>query len=190
MSQSRLPGPLCTLLHEIHIDVGTLCRQPSPVPGPLGISKQVAKSRRVLHGSIGQSIDYGDHIVATNADLDKDKGGAVGREDILSTLNGKHECVALLQAYGAGQTRSWAAGKKLYMGILLEQNTMVATFIQDAKGNLIYTGHAALFDAASGGYEKKGINVIHQYARGITPNIVHRAVIKKDLEKYYVVQKK
>ncbi len=37
MSQSRLPGPLCTVLNKIHIDAGTLCRQPSPMRAPLGI---------------------------------------------------------------------------------------------------------------------------------------------------------
>lgn len=55
MSLTRLPGPLCTLLNEIHIDAGTLCRQPSPQPGPQ--NKQQAPTTNKLHGNSGTIVE-------------------------------------------------------------------------------------------------------------------------------------
>src|SRR5688572_25775434 len=36
MGSARIPGPICQIGRWLGVDAGTLCRQPSPTPGPLG----------------------------------------------------------------------------------------------------------------------------------------------------------
>ena len=103
-------------------------------------------------------------------------------------------------SYGAGTTRNWEPGEKLYPGINLPQNTMIASFKKQSDDSWKYQGHAALFDAGRGGYTEKELNVIQQYERGErNAGIVHQGFIPdrpdnvphrfgQDASEYYVVK--
>ena len=41
MAGSRLPGPMCLFLGALEIDVGTMCRSRSPLPGPIGTASSL-----------------------------------------------------------------------------------------------------------------------------------------------------
>jgi hypothetical protein len=142
------------------------------------------------------------YAVATNAHFPVEAGGAIGRTDIVKST-GRHECVALLQAYGAPFATQWEVGEKLFPGINLPQNTMIASFERNEHtGQWSYRGHAALFDAESGGYAGEGLHVIQQFENGFpyeNQRVVHRGIIPErpdgesrklgdDASQYYVVK--
>jgi hypothetical protein len=154
----------------------------------------------IMRGTLGNSRNYGDYIVAIGADRPESLGGAIGRTDVLSSSDGLHQCVALLQAYGAGRTTTWVAGQRVTPGIDLPQNAMVASFTADSDGVLRYSGHAALFNRNAGGFDSSGLHVIDQYENGpFDPRIVHQRIIQNhphdissnpgnDAKDFYVVR--
>jgi hypothetical protein len=146
---------------------------------PLGTDE--SRSFSIMRGPLGSSQNYGNYIVAVGADRLESLGGAIGRTDVLSSKDQLHQCVALLQAYGAGYTSTWEPGQRVTPGVDLPQNAMIASFERDANGALKYSGHAALFDRNAGGFNSKGLNVIDQYESGLEPGIVHQRTIRNHL---------
>ncbi len=59
MAPNRIPGPLCQLARLLRIDDGTLCRQPSPAPAPIGAgdSGTGQAGPRLLDGSLQGALD-------------------------------------------------------------------------------------------------------------------------------------
>jgi hypothetical protein len=163
---------------------------------------------KTLTGKYGTLHDYGDYIVHSDIDLFN------GSNAVLSSLNTKHECYAVGDGFGLPSTDRIAASLKLTdFGGEIPDKTVFATFVKNAKGELVYpssrtgvtnvSGHLFVYDAKSGGYSAidNSVTVYHQYksGRGPSPDVIFQDVIKNrvssgslanNLDSYYAVKLK
>jgi hypothetical protein len=97
------------------------------------------------------------------------------------------ECVSLVRAAtGLPNTAKWRWEAKVVGNVALARGTPIATFDKDGR---YPTGknskHAAIFDHVD---HDGTIWVWHQYKQGVRPNEVHLAPLRKDTERYYVIE--
>src|SRR6185436_10830592 len=111
MGGGRLPGPYCSVERWLEIDEGTMCRQPSPVPGTNGL---VLPTADPWHDADVESADY---------DLSyRAEGGKLSTFLKVHYANGKTKDVPL-DAITREQPRLWAA-KQEALTIMDEYNAM------------------------------------------------------------------
>ena len=173
--------------------------QPEPIT-----AEKPTPAYRVLKGKYGTLHDYGDHIVHW------DIRNFNNSPNIISSYTLKNECYTLGDGFGLPTTNSIAPGRKLTdFGEEIPDGTIFATFVENEDGDLVYpssknktgniSGHLFVYDKNQGGLseDRNSVTVYHQYKRGVTPNLVHKAkitgntsnlsVLEKHLDKYYAV---
>jgi hypothetical protein len=174
MAGMRLPGPICVLLNSMAIDAGTLCRQASPVPGPITSASTDNEPR-------AQSAAGSAHVLL-------DPESYIGRENFTNS-DGDHECVEFAcQAGGAPHPTSlWQQGTHVESRMTIAKGTWVATFV-----NGRYHGHVGAFLSID---EAGNLTLIDQFdSRGRVDRTTYHVKsqtytgrISNDPSKYYEV---
>ena len=143
MSGYRLPGVICRTLHAFEIDAGTLCRNRSPVPGPLTQKTAPPNEEDVP----GEFVD-------------------ASFESITESV-GNGFCVPLVQLTTAvGHTSTWRAGRKLNAKPRadVKRGTVIATFNAEGRYDSKDRGnHAAFFVEYATQHGHDGIVIYDQY---------------------------
>lgn len=185
-------------------------------PSVEGIDKSTTRSPQdetesqefeAISGKYGSARNYGDYIVVNDVD-DLLENHA---KDIKNASG--HQCYAVGETVGLPYTERITAGEKLVPGKIYPRGTVIATFVDNGKGELVYPsqvagrnnyvkgiyGHLALIDDGGLSEDGNNLSVIHQYSSGTRANTLHQYDIQNkpqtnatrlvnQLDQYYVVK--